>query len=248
MDKVAADLSIELYQWIMFMYGIVSKALDKVRAQRMIMGLFINDYNASCEIETERVKEIDYDIQIAASINTADINIFADDKLNLRIKSQGGKFSIQNDMMICAYTTEVQSLLVTSVRPKELDVVSVSQMAIIDSVNKIARRRSFVVQSVEANAILHVLTCIELCKDFADYLAYHKHQEEISEKVLRPFDELCAEKKKENLIVEHTSIEPSINKVRLKVMPKDELICTFKLDNITNTSLNVLSVPLLVQL
>ena len=223
------SFSFELYQWIIFFNGIGNRLINKLKAYKGLMGQYINEYNSLCEIETEILKEVDYDIQITTCINKIELEISSNrNKQILKLKTEEGKLSIQSDMIISAYTTEVQALNLDGIQYN--DIITLSQTAIISSRNKISRKASVNIQSTKASIIIPIKMIIEFSDDLCEYLRYYEEHTE-----------------KDYLIKEaYGSIEPLINSIQIKVLFTDSWICTFKLESITSTLSNTLSVLLLL--
>lgn len=231
-----------------FLLGVVRGSFAKGKVLDKITEEFIDEYNASCKEETERLRQPDADIQLSLTIKELLLQVLMG-KIEhiLTVKAKRSKFSYQNDVSIRAHTLELQSLAVNAVQYKNLSILSLSQISLLSSVNKLLGKKTVAVQNANASVVVYLQMCLKMAEEVCGYVGWHEMHGRSARKSCRVIEKLYLESKEERG-VEFAFLEVLVADLRVKVMFQESLLYVFKLENIANISNPTIKSPYVIHI
>jgi len=228
-----------------FLLEIVKGTLKRAKILDDITEKFINDYNSLCKEETERLRQPDTDTQFSITIEQLTLEVLA--KEILEINANNCKFSFQDDTTICSYTLELQSLKISAVQHRGLCILKLSQTSLLNSVNKLLKKRTIAIQNANTNVFIQLQMYFKIVETACEYFTWHNNHLRSLKKPYNAIEKIYIESK-ENELIKFSFLEILISEIKVKAMFNDNLLYLFIFEDIGNISKPTIKSPYVVYL
>ena len=143
MERVEGELSMKMYQWVLSFVEMALVLKVKTKIRSLLIGMLANDYNAAQTSEESRIREIQEDMEVTVEAATLALGIHTcKGPQVVSLQAGGFKFKMHDDLSICAYTVEANSLVMLAEQHRKLPILKLKQLVFVDSSNKSLRKHT----------------------------------------------------------------------------------------------------------